>query len=571
MKSVHGAGNRNAKIMIVGEAPGNEEVYHGLPFVGQSGKFLNEMLAAVGIQRDACFVSNVCHVRPPDNDISTFFAKRGEAKKHGLKTIFGKYPLAPVLEGISKLHEEMQQVNPDVVIACGNVALWALTGIHNERNHDPAPTGIATWRGSQLYTSGMWGRRLCVPVLHPAAVMRTMEAKWYTQIDLRRAASGVGKKQWPHPDYNFKLRPTWIETLTALHQLEEMAEQEFQPFRLSIDIETRKRHIACIGLAWSKTDAICIPIMCVERPRGYWEPDEEAEILHRIYALCHHPNVIVVGQNFDYDSQYFARDYGLKMLADEDTMIRQHTLFPGTPKGLDFLGSVYCSYYEYWKDEGKEWDPATQSEEQLWQYNCKDAVVTLEVAVAQEAPLSALNKREVLAHQMSQVWPVLKMELRGVRMDLTAMAKLRADITAYLKYLEQFFEEVVPPYLVKGKNNVAPWYRSPTQTARLIFDTLQQPTIMRKRGKGGAKTPSVDDDALVEIAAHEPILKPLCDALLDYRSYGNILANFVEAPMDPDHRFHTNINFTGTETFRYSSQRDVFGYGTNSQNLTKGD
>lgn len=64
---VMGAGNPNADIVFIGEAPGKNEDEQGLPFVGAAGKFLNEMLAAAGMERGDVYITNIVKYRPPNN------------------------------------------------------------------------------------------------------------------------------------------------------------------------------------------------------------------------------------------------------------------------------------------------------------------------------------------------------------------------------------------------------------------------------------------------------------------------------------------------------------------------
>lgn len=133
-------GPMNARIFIVGEAPGADEEAKGIPFVGASGMELNRMLGEVGITRSECFVTNVCRERPLGNDISTFIAqsKKEITKDHTL--LRDKYVKRPIIEGYKLLLVELETVKPNIVIALGNVSLWALTGIW----------GIVKWRGSML-------------------------------------------------------------------------------------------------------------------------------------------------------------------------------------------------------------------------------------------------------------------------------------------------------------------------------------------------------------------------------------------------------------------------------------
>jgi DNA polymerase len=64
---VPGAGNPEAEIMFIGEAPGKKEDQLGVPFVGAAGKFLDEMLASINLKREDIYIANVCKCRPPEN------------------------------------------------------------------------------------------------------------------------------------------------------------------------------------------------------------------------------------------------------------------------------------------------------------------------------------------------------------------------------------------------------------------------------------------------------------------------------------------------------------------------
>ncbi|GAC1387854.1 MAG: uracil-DNA glycosylase [Candidatus Saccharimonadales bacterium] len=64
---VFGAGNPDADIVFIGEAPGKQEDLQGLPFVGAAGKFLNEMLRSVGLERTDIYITNIVKYRPPNN------------------------------------------------------------------------------------------------------------------------------------------------------------------------------------------------------------------------------------------------------------------------------------------------------------------------------------------------------------------------------------------------------------------------------------------------------------------------------------------------------------------------
>jgi len=125
--------------MIVGEAPGEREVAEGQPFVGFSGQELSKMLQE-GIMRSECFITNVVRIRPPGNDINAFIAQRKSDISAQHIMMRDKFVLPAVRDGFELLKREIEMCQPNVIIAFGNVALWALTG----------QWGITSWRGSVM-------------------------------------------------------------------------------------------------------------------------------------------------------------------------------------------------------------------------------------------------------------------------------------------------------------------------------------------------------------------------------------------------------------------------------------
>jgi uracil-DNA glycosylase len=337
---VKGDGPIPARIMIVGEAPGADEEREGVPFVGVAGRELNRMLHEAGITRSECFVTNVARVRPLGNDIGQFIALRKKDITPRHKQFRDKWVTPEITEGFEHLQVEIGQVKPNIIIALGNTPMWALTG----------KWGITKWRGSMLRTDN--GLKV-IPTIHPASVLREWSQRAAVVHDLRRAARYANGTDYPDPGWNFTVSPTFTQVTLILTRLLSRADHEPCPLRLSVDIETRSWNIACIGIAWSTRDALCIPLMCYERPAGYWDALEEAEIIYRLYWLLTHRNVEVIGQNLLYDTQYIYRYWHFIPRVHLDTMIAQHSCFSDLPKSLAFICSLFCQHYVYWKDEGK--------------------------------------------------------------------------------------------------------------------------------------------------------------------------------------------------------------------------
>ncbi|MGH2924929.1 MAG: uracil-DNA glycosylase family protein [Solirubrobacterales bacterium] len=140
---VFGAGNSDADLVFVGEAPGAEEDRQGLPFVGRAGGLLNELLAGIGMERDDVWICNVLKCRPPGN----------------------RDPQPIEIESCEPyLSRQVELIQPRVIATLGNFATKLLTG---------SRVGITRVRGTpQVREIG--GRTVFVmPLLHPAAALRT--------------------------------------------------------------------------------------------------------------------------------------------------------------------------------------------------------------------------------------------------------------------------------------------------------------------------------------------------------------------------------------------------------------
>ena len=152
---VFGDGNINAKVMIVGEGPGAQEDIEGIPFVGRAGQLLDEMILALGVERDQTYIANVLKCRPPDNR-----DPQGE-EVHSCETY---------------LHQQIQLIEPRLIIALGRFAAQSLLksslpiGKLRGVRHSYEPFGIPL-----------------VATYHPAYLLRSPLEKRMVWSDLRLA------------------------------------------------------------------------------------------------------------------------------------------------------------------------------------------------------------------------------------------------------------------------------------------------------------------------------------------------------------------------------------------------
>ena len=551
---VKGEGPIPTRIMLVGDFPGIEDARLGVPFSGSVGQELNRMLHDAGIMRSECYVTTVLKERPYDGQLSSVIAKAKKDITSAHQLLRDQYCTKEVFDGVAELTAEIDMVQPNIVVAFGNLAMWALTG----------QWSVLKWRGSQMVADISSHRPNVIPTIHPSNILRQWELRAVALNDLRRVKRHMGSREYSNrPTWNFCIRPTFPQVMDILADLLKRAAAE--TLWLDFDIETRVGYIDCIGFSWSRSDALCIPFMAAGKPHGYWSAEEEAQIVYQLYRLLTHPAVRVRWQNGLYDAQYVYRHWHFIPNGAQDTMISQHSVFAALPKGLSFLASMYCDWYYYWKDEGKI--ASGIPEDQRWRYNLQDCVYTREVGEVLEQVTKSMGLGEVELKQQALFYPVLKAMIRGVRIRPEVKAQMALDIQEELSHREAFLFNV----LGHGINP-----SSPKQMQALFYDDLRQQPILKRTVVDGRTrmAPTCDDEALQRIAAREPLLKPICHAIADIRTLNKFLGDFVMMPVDEDGRMRCSFNIAGDAggksapySYRLSSSKNPFGSGGNLQTI----
>lgn len=141
--SVPGSGNPNADLMFVGEGPGKNEDEQGLPFVGQAGKFLEEMLTAIDMTRDDVFITNVVKCRPPNNR---------DPFPDEVETCSGSY-----------LYNQIKVIKPKIIITLGRHAMeFFIPGRKISEVHGQPKRMVNEETGE---------KQVYLPLYHPAAAL----------------------------------------------------------------------------------------------------------------------------------------------------------------------------------------------------------------------------------------------------------------------------------------------------------------------------------------------------------------------------------------------------------------
>jgi DNA polymerase len=543
-------GPANARIALIGEAPGEQEDRDGMPFVGSAGQELDRMLADAGIARADCWISNCVQTRPERNDIDLFINPK-KTRREGEVRFRDKWVAPHAAADLEALYSALAELKPAVIVALGNTALWALTNCKS----------VDKWRGSILSCNapGLDGITV-IPTYHPAGVLRQYAWRQITINDLRRAAAVAADPSGyiiEEPERRFILNPDYDKVCHTLGFIRDIVLAT--PSRLICDLEIKRNEIVCLGLAWSRHDAICIPFYN-ERGRTF-TAEQSAYIWDLLNAIFNHPNCKLSNQNISFDIQFLYEKAGLWPKAHFDTMVAQNVLFPGTPKSLDYLASMYCDWYRYWKDDGKFWDKPIVFP-QLWHYNCLDCVYTYGVQEKQELALAQLNLESQNREQVRILNHAITIMFRGVRVNNARKQTLRRELLSLREGLVTEAELLASIKLTGDKGGF-----SPQKLSKFFYTRLGLKPIM-KRTKLGMKV-TCDDDAMQEIGKREPLLFPLTSRINLVRSYDTAI-EAVEARVDRDGRWRCSYNIAGANTFRFSSATNPFGSGLNLQNLTAG-
>ena len=336
-----------AKIILVGEARGRKEALFEHGFVGSSGVELARMLSQAEIgcslpvkhpselemirywkrMKDEydIEIANVFEDHPESNNILLYFTNM----KEGIVTIPplrpGKYLRKDLLRHLERLWHKIEEAKPNLVVALGNTAMWAVLG----------ESGINKLRGTVKMSKRLGIKVL--PTYHPASIM--YEGQWKNRpivvSDLEKA-----KKEAEYSDIRRIERYVTVEP--TLGEIEEWSSRPADFY--AIDIETDLGQIEMIGFAKSPTSALVIPFIDQHKPTwSYWSSvAEEVAAWKYVDKLLKKP-IPKVFQNGVFDLSHLLR-VGLRpVMCDDDTMLLHHSLYPEMLKGLGFLGSIYSS------------------------------------------------------------------------------------------------------------------------------------------------------------------------------------------------------------------------------------
>lgn len=581
------------RLAIIGEAPGVDEEEQGRPFVGWSGKDLDRFLSRFGIVRDACFVGNVCQIRPPGNKIAAFDWDGPE-----------------IQGGIRQLTDDLKNFRPNCLLLLGGSALHAFMVpniIPKKRKTKDGlvfvfPNTIGDWRGSFFgaHLNSPCPSAKCIAAYHPAACMRQYEWTPLLMMDIKRAFDDATFPDLRLPQRTLKVVLSFDQTVRELEDI--LAKQS----SVGTDIEGYWNNWRSISFAPTPEYAFAVPWVDM-RGQSYWTEEQEVVLLDLVSQIISHPKIVKTWQNGLYDR--FVMHYGYSIVArgpNPDIMLKHWELYCELEKSLAMQASLYTKE-PYYKSEIKSNDLET-----FLRYNCKDSAITKEIDLKIDRWLKPDSRRHY-DFNITLLNALLYMELRGLRYD-HAKAKLRlTQIEEQLGSLQNELNHHTNRGLgttdrVMLRNmlrDVMCWKRDPSKVKSDKAEDYAKwmPVLSAERPLSASelgslslalgKSINVDSSKQLQAYLYEDLRLPEqrnpqtkartadYDALIKLRKHSDhpalpviiemtellTRAGMLRIKHDPDGRIRSSYNEVGSETGRVTSLTSPTGSGYNLQTL----
>lgn len=440
-------GDGSSGVMVVGEALGEDEERHGLPFVGKSGHYLFNNLARVGVERSTLTIANVLSCRPPDNKLV------GEVYEAACIN-----HCRPNLDSRIAAARDVAKANGKtfVIVTLGKTAFMRVLGLDRFKHKDLLK--------EDYYCYPFWSPEYnawVIAAAHPSYLMRGKHHEvGVLQFAFKRALE-IAEKDCVRPPANYLLDPNatefsrWVDTY-----LEALRADPTGVF-LSYDIETPYKTgkseedlakedeedytILRCAFSYKPNEAVSIP----------WNAAYFADLC-RLFSS----EGAKLGWNSElFDGPRIKHNLGTSgsLNGDQiDGMLAWHVLNSALPKGLGFVTPFYAQSTAMWKHLSNA-EPAF--------YNAKDADMALQCWLGIQRDLKSNNLWEVFDRHIIQLNRVLGyMSKQGVVLDLNARQEAEDKLTVMLNGFSDGIQAAVPIEALEVK----PIVRAPEDTTGLI-------------------------------------------------------------------------------------------------------
>lgn len=524
-------GDTLSKILLVGEAPGEQEVIEQRPFIGMSGDLLMNVLGRAGIQRKDVRLANLCKYRPFGNKFELLL--NSEVLQTGLRD----------------LTEYINRWRPNIIVALGRYPLKFLTD----------KEGIDAWRGSVLECTlrGCEGIKV-IATFHPAYVLRDRTAYPIFDQDIKRCVEESESPTITRPQRSFLIDPRGTELVQAV---EELCESE----RLAVDIESVKgsTNILCVGFSPTPHKSVCIP------------NNNSSSFLATAGRILSSPAKKIF--HFGTFDTEMLRLNGLETKNYWwDTMVAQHVMWPELPRSLAFLTSIHTKE-PFYKSDGRSNIPddtkawaSRRSKSELYIYNCRDTAVTAEIQLAQEAEISQ-EELALFYYEMQQLEMANHISQSGMPLDLERRELFRRALLGKWYKLQSVLD------MLAGEKHVN--VKSP-KLKELFYGKYKLPVRKKRTGQI-----TLDEDAIVSLITYctdyvnslkkqESITEwktklYSLKLVLEIRAVRQLLSNYISPKISADGRIRSTYKVSSTETGRWAAEGYVDGTGINSQTFPR--
>jgi uracil-DNA glycosylase family 4 len=550
-------GPLSARIAIVGESPGTQEIRHGEPFIGPSGELLSTLLREVGIPEDEVYITNALACLPPRSK-----------DKDGNSIKDGKINEAARACRHRMFEELVQLPNLELVISMGSVALRSLSeawgaSILKKRGQviaaEDCLVPATEWLGEDgLPKANHWlprrGYPICdlgvLPTLHPAYILRNQAALPQLRSDLAKAKRLLDGEGYPKPTIEYRIleTPGAIEHVIRLHTQVPKGGLK-APLRVVADIETTglDRYgdsFICIGFQFEHKISEGRNIVYVVTGKG------RGTLVRHLFKRM--PlSVEWVWHNGKFDTG-FLRAKGIprdQCRTDQDTLLLSYTLDETGQRHsleqciIDHLGlPAYKDMLQDYVGSGKKKKAyADVPRPLLYEYMAKDVIFTGLLFKKLHPQVMNPNKPHLTKAYLDLLIPasnaLTTVELNGMPID----------------------QEVLEAAIEELEGKIAPLL---IQMAEVAGDDDFNPNshiqVLRILKSRGMKITTTNKDTLKKFKDD-----PLVKLLLEYAKYRKLLSTYLVAFRKYGRRVHTSYLIHGTVTGRLSSS------SPNMQNIPK--
>lgn len=513
---VLGRGSTTADIFILSDGATDSDCAAGYALTGEVERLLREFSKAHGLHFDefwkTTLIKERINLRQPDANRELLTDRYKEI-----------------------LISEINDVNPNVIVPIGELGFEFLTGLK----------GIRKFRGSVLPLNGSLNLKRAdarvVPTLGPNPYLNEdPKFKFIVRNDFAKVA-----RQAHCTGPILEVGNIWIcETGSALRAYIDRQYPKSQ--FLVFDIETFANLPTCISLCFDGAESCCVPILDYKIPL-----DQRVVMLGLILKLLASP-IPKVNQNVKFDWRKLAR-LGWKVEhVVGDTMLNANLLYCEFPKNLGFLTSLYTDM-PYFKDEGKEFDPAKYDRKKLYFYNAKDSLATHQIYAQQTEEIQELGL-EYTRRLLIDILPIYReMEENGILVNDTQRKKLLASywilFQIHCAKLNKLVGREMNPLSSKSMGE-------------LVYNDLKWKVVRGvKHTKSGA--PSTDEESLELLMwssdCNSSLGRQILRCIIDCRKFHKVI-EVLELPTYPDGRHRCEFNLAGTETGRTSASETTDYY-----------